>query len=260
MDGQTTAGYDLLYDIIRRRSSIRKLKPDPIPDEHIKRIVEAGRWAMSGANSQPWEYIVVKDPRVKKDLFRCYSEDNTDFIYWMEQQRVFELRHPAYQMTADQAVERQRRGAGWSEAPALIVVVGDGRRQWGTVQGAHTFGRDQSHLTDGLANTCTLMHLAAVSLGLATQWVTIHVQEPFKKVLGVPDLMMLYLIIPVGYAAVEPSEGVRRPLEEIVHYDHYDESKFMSNERVIQFLYELRGKTLQTYRQSYVGKEEPKNN
>jgi nitroreductase len=257
MSADTTPGYDLLYDIIRRRSSVRKLKPDPIPDGYIGKILEAGRWAMSGANSQPWEYIVVKDPKVKKDLFRCYSEDNTDFIYWMEQQRVFELRHPAYQMTADAAVERQRRGAGWSEAPALIVVVGDGRRQWGTVQGAHTFGRDQSHLTDGLANTCTLMHLAAVSLGLATQWVTIHVQEPFKKVLGVPDLMMLYLIIPVGYPAVQPAEGVRRPLEEIVHHDHYEQEKFMSNERVIKFLYELRGKTLQTYRQSYVGKDEP---
>ena len=240
MDADSTPGYDLLYDIIRRRASVRKLKPDPIPEEYIGKILEAGRWAMSGANSQPWEYIVVKDPKVKKDLFRCYSEDNTDFIYWMEQQRVFELRHPAYQMTADEAVERQRRGAGWSEAPALIVVVGDGRRQWGTVQGAHTFGRDQSHLTDGLANTCTFMHLAAVSLGLATQWVTIHVQEPFKKVLGVPDLMMLYLIIPIGYPAVQPSEGVRRPLEEIVHHDHYEQEKFMSNERVIQFLYELR--------------------
>ena len=212
MGVETTAGYELLYDIIRRRSSIRKLKPDPIPEEYVNKILEAGRWAMSGANSQPWEYIVVKDPKVKKDLFRCYAEVNTDFIYWMEQQRVFELRHPAYQMTADKAVEQQRRGTGWSEAPALIVVVGDGRRQWGTVQGAHTFGRDQSHLTDGLANTCTLMHLAAASLGLATQWVSIHVQEPFKKVLGVPDLMMLYLIIPVGYPAVEPSEGVRRPL------------------------------------------------
>lgn len=65
---------------------------------------------------------------------------------------------------------------------------------------------------------------------------------------------MLSLILPVGYAAVEPSNGVRRPLEEIVHYDHVDESKFMSNERVIQFLYELRRKTMQSYWQSYVGK------
>ena len=96
MGVETTAGYELLYDIIRRRSSIRKLKPDPIPEDSINKILEAGRWAMSGANSQPWEYIVVKDPQVKKDLFRCYAEVNTDFIYWMEQQRVFELRHPAY--------------------------------------------------------------------------------------------------------------------------------------------------------------------
>jgi hypothetical protein len=70
--------------------------------------------------------------------------------------------------------------------------------------------------------------------------------------------MMLYLIIPIGYPAVQPSEGVRRPLEEIVHHDHYDESKFMSNERVVQYLYELRGKTMQSYRQSYIGKEERK--
>jgi hypothetical protein len=53
---------------------------------------------------------------------------------------------------------------------------------------------------------------------------------------------------------VQPSDGVRRTLSEIVYYD---ETRFMSNERVIQFLYELCGKTLQTYRQSYAGKDVP---
>ena len=251
---QATADYDLLLDLIKRRASIRKLKPDPIPDEYIEMILEAGHWAMSGANSQPWEYIVVKDPQIKKDLFRAYTELNADFIYWMEQQRVLELRHPSYQMMADEAVQRQRSATGWSEAPALIVVLGDGRRQWGTVQGAHTFGRHQSHLTDGLANTCTLMHLAAASLGLGTQWVTIHIQEPFKRVLGIPDLAMLYLIIPVGYPAVEPMVGVRRELDDLLHYDRYDMSKYMSNEEIIRYLSALRKKTLGKYRQSYVGK------
>ena len=253
---QSIADYELLLDLIKRRASIRKLKPDPIPDEYIRMIVEAGRWAMSGANSQPWEYVIVKDPKIKKELFRVYSEVNDNFIYWMEQQRAFELRHPAYQLTADEAVQRQHSVAGWSEAPALIVVLGDGRRQWGTVMGAHTFGRGQSHLSDGLANTSTLMHLAAASLGLGTQWVTIHVQEPFKRVLGVPDLLMLYLIIPVGYPAVEPMVGVRRELDEIVHHDRYDMSKYMSNEEIIQYLASLRKKTLGKYRQSYVGKAE----
>jgi hypothetical protein len=47
--------------------------------------------------------------------------------------------------------------------------------------------------------------------------------------------------------------GVRRNLEEMVHRDEYDLSKYMSSERVIEYLYELRGKTIGKYRQSYVG-------
>jgi 5,6-dimethylbenzimidazole synthase len=254
----TTPDYDLLLDIITRRASVRRLKPDPIPDEYIEMVIEAGHWAMSGANSQPWEYIVVKEPATKQALFRAFSEINADFIYWMEQQRLPELRHPAYQMTAEDSVQKARLSRGWSDAPALIVVLGDGRRQWGTVQGAMTFGRDQSHLTDSLANTCTLMHLAAASLGLGTQWVTIHIQEPFKRILEVPDLLMLYLIIPIGYPAVEPIRGVRRPLSEIVHREKYEMSKYMSNERIIEYLYELRGKTIDKYRQSWVGDNSPR--
>ena len=85
------------------------------------------------------------------------------------------------------------------------------------MQGAHTFGRDQSHLTDGLANTSMMMHLAAAALGLGSQHVTIHIQEPFKRILGVPDLLTFSLIMPIGYPAVPPKEGVRRPLDDMVH-------------------------------------------
>lgn len=52
---------DELLDLIRNRRSIRMWKPDPVPDEYIETILEAGRWAMSGANGQPWEFIVIKD-------------------------------------------------------------------------------------------------------------------------------------------------------------------------------------------------------
>ena len=155
--------YDTLLELVRNRVSVRRLKPDPIPDEYVNKILEIGRWAMSGANGQPWEFVVVKDAKIKKELYRVYIEENTDFIYWMEQQRDFKLRHPAYQMTNEESVQKQRVSQGWSQAPVLIVILGDGRRQWATVQGAHTFGRDQSHLTDGLANTSMMMHLAAAA-------------------------------------------------------------------------------------------------
>src|SRR5690348_16241065 len=99
--------YELLLDIITRRASVRNLKPDPVPDEYITALLEAAHWAMSGANAQPWEFIVVKDPQIKKDLFKAYSEINQEFIYWMEQQREMELRHPSFQMTHEEAVQRQ---------------------------------------------------------------------------------------------------------------------------------------------------------
>ena len=252
-----TQDYDLLLDLVKTRASIRKLKPDPIPEDAIQKILEVGRFAMSGANGQPWEFIVVTDPQIKKQLFQAYTEINADFIYWMEQQRVFELRHPSYQMTADEIVQRQRQSAGWSEAPALIVVLGDGRRQWATVQGAHTFGRHQTHLWDGLANTSMLMHLAAAALGLDSQHVTIHIEDPFKRILGVPDLLTLVLIMPIGYPAVEPKTGVRRPLADMVHYDRYDMSKYMTNEQAVQYLYDLRRQTIPQYRTSYVGEAQP---
>ena len=92
----TTPDYDQLYDIIARRMSIRRLKPDPIPDDYVQKILEAGRWAMSGANSQPWEFVVVKDEQVKRALFEVYRDVNSDFIFWMEQMREKVLRHPAY--------------------------------------------------------------------------------------------------------------------------------------------------------------------
>jgi nitroreductase len=246
--------YDVLLDLVTRRASHRKLKPDPIPDAYVDRILDVARWAMSGANSQPWEYIVVKSPETKRALFRAYSEEVRDYTYWMEQQRVFELRHPAYAMSeTDPRMKAATLDVGFSEAPVFICVLGDGRRQSGTVQGAHTFGREQTHLTDGLANTSTLIHLAAASLGLGAQWVTIPIQEPFKRILGVPDLLTFYLIIPIGYPAVPPRQGNRRSLDEIVHHEHYEPHKYMSNKEAIEYLYQLRGKTMGMYRHSYIG-------
>jgi 5,6-dimethylbenzimidazole synthase len=249
-DTTTTPEYEQFRELFTRRMSIRDLRPDPVPDAYVDRILEAGRWAMSGANSQPWEFIVVRDDAVKRELIEAYVDVNNDFIFWMEQMRLAELRHPAFQVEGDAAEQWERvrtRHTAWGKAPVLIVILGDGRRQWGTVLGAMTFGRHQSHLTDALSNAATLMHLAATSLGLGSQHVTIHVQEPFKRVLGVPDLLMIHHILPIGFSAIDRRPTVRRPLDEIVHYDRYDQGKYMSNRQVLGFLHELRGRTMPAY-------------
>ncbi|MEO0085026.1 MAG: nitroreductase family protein [candidate division WOR-3 bacterium] len=57
-----------LYEAIRRRVSVRAYRPDPVPEDALNRILEAGRLAPSAKNLQPWKFIVVKDPAVKAAL------------------------------------------------------------------------------------------------------------------------------------------------------------------------------------------------
>ena len=253
-----TPRYEALMELVQQRNSVRKLKRDPLPEGVIEKILEAGRWAMSGANGQPWEYLVVTDPAVKKALFKVYQDEvDADFIFWMEQMRVPELRHPAFHLsgTPEQQIRELKARPGWSEAPALIVVLGDGRRQWATVLGGLTFGRHASHFTDGLANTCMLIHLAAAAMGLGTQWVTLHVEDGFKRVLKLPDVMSVYTIIPVGYPDVPRRKGLRRALPDMVHYNQYDHSKYMSNRQILDYISELRRGTMPKYSESYGGKK-----
>jgi len=56
------------YDVVRNRVSIRAYKPDPVPEETLSRILEAGRLAPSAKNYQPWKFIIVRDPKVKAAL------------------------------------------------------------------------------------------------------------------------------------------------------------------------------------------------
>lgn len=56
------------YDAVRNRLSIRAYKPDPVPDDVLNRILEAGRLAPSAKNYQPWKFIVVRDPSVREAL------------------------------------------------------------------------------------------------------------------------------------------------------------------------------------------------
>ncbi len=57
--------YDSLLELLKNRRSIRRFKLDPVPDEYVDKIIEAARWAPSGFNSQPWEFVVVRKQELK---------------------------------------------------------------------------------------------------------------------------------------------------------------------------------------------------
>jgi nitroreductase len=252
MGGQSKEKYEALLDIAQHRRTCRNFSSNPVSIENVNMILEIARWAPSGANSQPWSYIVVRDKEIRKQLFDAYCTVDMDLMWWMEQMRSPEYRHNGYSVDCDDPDEglriKQTRPL-WRNAPVIIAIVGDGRKQWGTVQGGHTMGLDQSHLTDGLSNTSLLIHLAAQSLGLTSQWMSIHTQGPFKEILGIPEPLMIHTLIPIGYPEKPlPLGGWRVPLDELVHQDKFNMSKHITNKESIKRLARLRKSTKGLYK------------
>ncbi len=86
---------DEFLELTKKRRTIRRFKPDPVPDECIEKMLEAARFAQSGGNAQPWEFIVVKDKETKKRIVELVAEAHR-YNWDIEKTRVEELRHPAY--------------------------------------------------------------------------------------------------------------------------------------------------------------------
>ena len=73
MAEQTTAGTGAeLFEVIRTTRSMRRLKPDPVPNDAIRKILEAGTCAPSGGNMQRWRFLVIRDPEVKRRVGALY--------------------------------------------------------------------------------------------------------------------------------------------------------------------------------------------
>jgi len=111
--------------LLKGRRSIRRYRPDPVPDEMIEQLLEAGRWAPSASNRQPWTFIVVQDEAIRQQV----------------------AQHAAYYFV---------RWAHVGEAPLLIVLCGDTRNR---------IYRQFLHEDIGLAGSQIMLQAKALGLG-----------------------------------------------------------------------------------------------
>ena len=177
-----------LMEAIKGRRSIRKYQSDPVPEEVLRTLMEAVRWAPSWANTQCWEVIVVKDPKVKSELATTLPKGN-----------------PALSSMTD--------------APLVLVLCGKKgvsgfyKGQPSTVKG------DWVMFDTGLAmqNLC----LAAHTLGLGTVIVGFFDHKKAEEILGVPENVEVVAMTPLGYRAVEGSVSKRKEISEFVFYEKY---------------------------------------
>ncbi len=235
---------DELLEFLKRRRSCRRFKPDPIPDEWVNKVIEAARWAPSGANAQPWEFIIVKDQKVKDAMADAYMEIRPDH-YYMEQTKSEEYRH-------NNLKHMPTGRPSFQDAPAVVVVLGDRRAfQASVIAGTYigSGGSTDSTYQKGMANAVFSMHLAAAALGIGAQWFS-GIDDwaaLLRPILGFPPAMHVHVIVPLGYPAEPPKGGYRRKFEDIVHHDHYDMSKYRSEAKMNDFIRELRGRTKTAY-------------
>ncbi|MFC2014349.1 nitroreductase family protein, partial [Chloroflexota bacterium] len=186
---------DQLVELVRKRRSIRRFKPDPVPAEYIGKILEAARWAMSGANGQPWEFIVVTNQDTKNKISEADNEQ-VKLSIALEMSRVREMRQPAFRDIPD-VIPNQ----GLNDAPVIIILCADPR----TAQ-ASQLNRlcDRRWVVDeNMATTAQIIHLAAAAIGLGSRWITVNwlSEQLIKSILGIPPIIRIFSMIPIGYPA-----------------------------------------------------------
>lgn len=222
--------YEALMELIKNTRSIRRFRPEPIPDDYVDKIIEAGRWAPSAGNSQPWEFIVVKKQELKDSIVEIIMEQNVVSA-------KMELTREPEQRFHGQAGPPER--LYYRDAPVFIIVCGDPR-----TKDAYPLNivlqRGETMFLSSLASAFLYMHMAATALGLGSQWVSStgnpFAQSLIKELLGIPRELVLYDMLAVGYPAVEPTPRFMRAKEEVVHYDCYDKTKLRTDEGVRDFL------------------------
>ena len=211
-----------ILDVISSRKSIRRYKPDPIPDEMIDKILEAARWAPTGENYQPWRFIVIRSQETKDKIAhiaRIGSGSRMTAWYCLgEMQERFEkIQDPVKKAEVLRFMYSGEVSEFAKHAPLVIAVIGT------LMEGSVDVPYDLSAAIEN-------MLLEAHALGLGACWVhgpvaTTRHAKRFKEILGIPTGMGEYKVI--AYVAFGwPAEERRHPrpkmpLEDLVYWEHF---------------------------------------
>lgn len=231
------ARYDALMEIILARKTTRAFDGDHVvPDEHFDLILEAARHAPSGANAQPWHFIVVREAETKRAI--------ADYFVGEQRRRAklgMKFPTPNYR--------------GLESAPGLIVVATDFRwtRAFPVLNDGSELDRlyqanAERILLQSVAASTMSAHLAATALGYAVWWVTAigqeNAQNALKPLLGVPDEIAVIDIMAFGPPRDQPYSRWKKELDEIRHWDRFDPALAMSAEEIEDWVKTRRHKVM----------------
>ncbi|HEV8617557.1 MAG TPA: nitroreductase family protein [Methylomirabilota bacterium] len=230
------ARYEALMDVVRNRMTNRAFAPCEVPRAHVEMILEAARHAPSGANAQPWHYIVVTDPAVKQTIGQCFVD---------EQQQRAKLRMgfptPNYN--------------GVKTAPGLIVIAADFRfvRAFPVLNDGSDLDRlyqknAERILLQSVAASTMSAHLAAAALGYAVWWITAigqeDIQRRIKPLLAVPESLSIIDVMCFGPPLKPSYKRWKKTLAQIMSWDRFDPANALTDEEVDAWIRTQRHKVM----------------
>jgi nitroreductase len=198
-----------LEEAMETQRAIRRLKTDPVDDEILRRVIELALKAPTGSNAQNWEFIVVRDPEVKRRLarlnrqaWRLYGGLGRRFNRDPRMERVLD----AVQWQADH----------FEEIPVIIVACLKGMRPWFPHIGAASY---YGSIFPSVQN----LLLAARSAGLGAALITLPLWNLIsaRRILGCPWNVTPCALVPMGWPRGRYGPTTRKPVEEVVSLDRY---------------------------------------
>lgn len=209
-----------LYEAMSTLRAVRRLKPDPIPDAVMRRVLEAATWAPTGGNVQPWRIVLVRERVRKERLGALYAER------W----RLFSKRYrSAMDTMAEDARKRLERtiaagdylAAHFGETPALAIfcfnpnqmaITDSGLDRPSVVGGASVYAAVEN----------LLLACRAEGLGCVLTTLLCECEPEVRELLSIPEPWGTAAAIPIGYP-VGKGHGplVRRSVEELVFLDSF---------------------------------------
>ncbi len=226
--------YDSLLELVKSRRSIRAFTDEPVSDEAVEKVIEVARWAPSGANSQPWEFIVIRD-QTTKDQMAVWAREQQELAHQAELTRPEELRWASAARPVSDAV--------FKKSPVLILVIGDPRvsRSFPLLTYVE---RQEMNLISALASALLQMTLAATSLGLGSHWASLvgsaYPSAMIRDLLGIPDGYCIYDMLGLGHPAMEPKPRLVRDRQAMTHHERFEQGKYRTDEQIRDWLVSLR--------------------
>jgi nitroreductase len=197
------------FEAMSTAVSMRWLKPDPVPDELIDRLIWAATRASSPGNVQPWDFVVVREEATRRELAQILTAGREGL------RRLASAPPPE-----DPTQRRMLQGVAHlvehlGEAPVLIFLCGNN---------VYPPNAPQEHMMySAVFAAAQNLMVAARALGLGAAYTTFQLgcEEEIKSRLGIPPSTRICVTIPVGWPGRRSGPVTRKPVEQVVHPEHW---------------------------------------